>query len=158
MIILEAATATVAVVVTLTAYTFWAARRGEDFGFLAPFLLTLVVTIILFIIYMVSSRVFIKYKVKILSFNSALSICVRVHADFQVLPILQIFFPVGKISYMLYNGLFVLVFSVYIIFDTNVLIKRNTYDEYIWASVMIYLDVLNIFLRLLRIFAAANRR
>lgn len=154
--ILEAATATVAVVVALTAYTFWAVRRGEDFGFLAPFLVTLVVTIILFIIYMVNHFTSVHPKLK-MSLFLLYHILISINSC-RVVFRLQIFFPVGKISYMLYNGLFVLVFSLYIIFDTNVLIKRNTYDEYIWASVTIYLDVINIFLRMLRISTAANRR
>lgn len=33
--------------------------------------------------------------------------------------------------------------------DTENLIKRHSYDEYIWASVMLYIDVLNLFINLL---------
>ncbi|KAL4337035.1 hypothetical protein AHAS_Ahas12G0069900 [Arachis hypogaea] len=34
--------------------------------------------------------------------------------------------------------------------------RRYSYDEYIWASVSLYLDVINLFLSLLSIFRAAE--
>lgn len=68
----------------------------------------------------------------------------------------QIFFPMGKISNMIYGGLASLIFSGYIIFDTDNLIKRYGYDEYIWAAVALYLDIINLFLSLLTLFRAAD--
>jgi FtsH-binding integral membrane protein len=62
---------------------------------------------------------------------------------------LQAFFPLGPISTMVYAGVGALIFCGYIIFDTGNLIKRFSYDEYIWASVVLYLDILNLFLLLL---------
>ncbi|XP_047952289.1 protein LIFEGUARD 3-like [Salvia hispanica] len=121
MIVIEAAAATLAVVVCLTLYTFWAARRGEDFSFLVPFVITVVVTLVLLVIF-------------------------------------QIFFPLGKISTMLYNGLFILLLCAYIIIDTDNLIKRNKYEQYIWASITLYFDILNMFLKFLRALISANRR
>ncbi|KAI3449679.1 hypothetical protein Pfo_006344 [Paulownia fortunei] len=118
--VIETVIATTVVVISLTAYTFWAARRGHDFGFLAPFLLSILVIVLIFTIF-------------------------------------QIFFPMGKVSEIIYSGLCAIIFCAYIIFDTDTLIKRNSYDEYIWASVSLYLDVLNLFLRLLEIFRVANR-
>ncbi|KAL0389465.1 UNVERIFIED_CONTAM: protein LIFEGUARD 2 [Sesamum calycinum] len=108
------------VVISLTLYTFWAAKRGQDFGFLAPFLLSILVILLMFTIF-------------------------------------QIFFPMGKISETIYSGLTVIIFCAYIIYDTDNLIKRNSYDDYIWASVALYLDILNIFLQLLKIFGASER-
>ncbi|KAL1539728.1 protein LIFEGUARD 3-like [Salvia divinorum] len=121
MVVIEAAAATLAVVASLTLYTFWAAKRGEDFGFLVPFAITIFITLILLVIF-------------------------------------QIFFPLGKISTMLYNGLFILLLCAYIIIDTDTLIKRNTYDQYIWASITLYFDILNVFLIFLRAFISANRQ
>lgn len=63
---------------------------------------------------------------------------------------LQAFFPLGSTSSAIYGGLGAIVFSGYIIYDTDNLIKRFTYDEYIWASVTLYLDILNLFLAILR--------
>lgn len=53
MVVIEAAAATLAVLACLTLYTFWAARRGEDYSFLVPFLITVVVTLGLLVIFQV---------------------------------------------------------------------------------------------------------
>ncbi|KAG6535117.1 protein LIFEGUARD 2-like [Zingiber officinale] len=118
-VILEAAVLTAVVVVSLTLYTFWAARRGHDFNFLGPFLFAAVLVLLVF-------------------------------------ALIQILFPLGKLSKMIYGGLAALVFSGYIIYDTDNLIKRFTYDQYIWAAVSLYLDVVNLFLSLLTLFSAAD--
>jgi FtsH-binding integral membrane protein len=52
---------------------------------------------------------------------------------------------------MIYGGLSAIIFSGYIVYDTDNLIKRYSYDEYIWASVALYLDVVNLFMALLQI-------
>ena len=52
---------------------------------------------------------------------------------------------------MIYALLGAVLFSAYVVFDTFELIKRHSVDEYVWASVGLYLDILNLFLRLLDI-------
>ncbi|ERN12422.1 hypothetical protein AMTRI_Chr01g137130 [Amborella trichopoda] len=64
---------------------------------------------------------------------------------------IQIFFPLGSAASAVYGGLGALIFSAYVVYDTDNLIKRFTYDEYIWASVILYLDILNLFLYLLQL-------
>ncbi|KAL6563831.1 Protein LIFEGUARD 2 [Orobanche gracilis] len=118
-VILEAVILTAVVVVSLTLYTFWAAKRGHDFNFLGPFLFGALIVLMLF-------------------------------------SLIQIFFPLGKISVMIYGCLASIIFCGYIIYDTDNLIKRYTYDQYIWAAVALYLDVINLFLALLNIFRAAD--
>ncbi|KAG8389305.1 hypothetical protein BUALT_Bualt02G0215600 [Buddleja alternifolia] len=118
-VILEAVILTAAVVVSLTLYTFWAAKRGHDFNFLGPFLFGAIIVLMLF-------------------------------------GMIQIFFPLGKISVMIYGCLGAIIFCGYIIYDTDNLIKRYTYDQYIWAAVILYLDVLNLFQYLLTILRAAD--
>ncbi|KAL3328507.1 hypothetical protein AABB24_035907 [Solanum stoloniferum] len=118
-VILEAVILTTAVVISLTLYTFWAAKRGQDFNFLGPFLFGALIVLLLF------------------SF-------------------IQILFPLGKISVMIYGCLASIIFCGYIVYDTDNLIKRYTYDEYIWAAISLYLDVINLFLALLSIFRAAD--
>ncbi|XP_073039259.1 protein LIFEGUARD 2-like [Primulina eburnea] len=120
-VILEAVILTAVVVISLTLYTFWAARRGQDFNFLGPFLFGAIIVLLLF-------------------------------------SVIQIFFPLGKISVMIYGGLASIIFCGYIIYDTDNLIKRYKYDEYIWAAVALYLDVINLFLSLLNILRAADRQ
>lgn len=52
---------------------------------------------------------------------------------------------------MIYGILGTIIFSGYIIYDTDNLIKRYSYDDYIWASVNLYLDILNLFLSLINV-------
>lgn len=118
-VILESVILTAVVVVSLTLYTFWAAKRGQDFNFLGPFLFGAVVVLMLF-------------------------------------ALIQIFFPLGRVSLMIYGCLASIIFCGYIVYDTDNLIKRYTYDEYIWAAVALYLDVINLFLSLLTLFRAAE--
>ncbi|KAH6812882.1 hypothetical protein C2S51_021900 [Perilla frutescens var. frutescens] len=53
VVIVEAGITIIAVVLTLLAYTFWASWRGQDFGLLVPSLLSLTVTVGLYIIYQI---------------------------------------------------------------------------------------------------------
>ena len=39
----------------------------------------------------------------------------------------------------------------YIVYDTHLLIQRYDLDQYIWAAVNLYLDIINLFLRLLQL-------
>ncbi|GJV33159.1 BI1-like protein [Tanacetum coccineum] len=119
-VILEAVILTAVVVVSLTLFTFWAAKRGYDFNFLGPFLFGALMVLIVF------------------SF-------------------IQIFFPLGKMSVMIYAGLSAIVFCGYIVYDTDNLIKRYTYDEYIWAAIALYLDIINLFINLLTILRVVDR-
>uniref|UniRef100_A0A804Q4L3 BI1-like protein n=1 Tax=Zea mays TaxID=4577 RepID=A0A804Q4L3_MAIZE len=118
-VILESAILTTVVVLSLTAYTFWAVNRGKDFSFLGPFLFAAIIVLLVF-------------------------------------ALIQILFPLGKLSQMIYGGLASLIFSGYIVYDTNNIIKRYTYDQYVWAAVSLYLDVINLFLSLMTLFRAAD--
>ena len=150
-VILEAFVLTAVVVVSLTLYTFWAARRGYDFNFLGPFLFGAIIILMLFGIIQVCGCHYVPYLVyKII--NIWINNGMLILATFM----LQIFFPMGKISTMIYGGLGAIIFCGYIVYDTDNLIKRYGYDEYIWASIALYLDVINLFLSLLSVFRAAD--
>ncbi|XP_020148311.1 protein LIFEGUARD 4-like [Aegilops tauschii subsp. strangulata] len=99
------------VVLSLTAYTFWAARRGKDFSFLGPFLFASLMMLLVF-------------------------------------GIIQILFPPGKPSHMIYGALAALIFSGYIVYDTGKIIKRYTYDEYVRAAALLYVDIIGMFVGL----------
>jgi protein lifeguard len=47
-LVLQAAVVTVVIFLSLTLYTFWAAKKGDDFNFLGPFLFTAMVTLLVF--------------------------------------------------------------------------------------------------------------
>ncbi|CAN6439638.1 unnamed protein product [Victoria cruziana] len=119
-IILKAASVTAVIFVSLTLYTFWAARRGHDFQFLGPFLCCSLTALVFF-------------------------------------GFLEIFFPFGPIASTIYGVIGTIVFSGYIIYDTDDLIKRYNYDQYIWASCRLYLDIINLFLYVLRLFGSDRR-
>ncbi|KAL4200177.1 hypothetical protein AMTRI_Chr03g55080 [Amborella trichopoda] len=118
-VILEAVILAAVAVVSLTLYTFWAARRGKDFSKVGPLLFSALIILIVF-------------------------------------GIIQLFFPMGRIGLMVYGTIGALIFCGYIIYDTDNLIKRHTYDEYIWAAIALYLDVINLFLLLLTLFSASE--
>ncbi|XP_024397402.1 BI1-like protein [Physcomitrium patens] len=113
-IVLEAFVLTTIVVVALTGYTYWAAKKGMDFNFLGPVLFTSLVVLVFF-------------------------------------GLIQAFFPLGNMSQTIYGGLTALLFSAYLVYDTDQLIKRYTYDKFILASVALYLDILNLFISILQI-------
>ncbi|RYQ95446.1 hypothetical protein Ahy_B08g090738 [Arachis hypogaea] len=69
---------------------------------------------------------------------------------------MQMFFPFGPAAHAIYGGIGAMIFSGYIIYDTDNLIKCFTYDEYIGASVTLYLDILNLFLAILNMLREAN--
>ncbi|EFJ21534.1 hypothetical protein SELMODRAFT_150230 [Selaginella moellendorffii] len=113
-IVLEALILTAAIGFGLTAYTYWAAKRGQDFSFLGPFLFVAVIILILW-------------------------------------GLIQSFFPITSLGTSIYAGIGALIFSAYIVYDTDNLIKRFDYDDYVWASIALYLDILNLFLALLQL-------
>ncbi|KAF5785027.1 hypothetical protein HanXRQr2_Chr10g0423771 [Helianthus annuus] len=117
--ILESAILTTVVVMSLTLYTFWAAKSGSDFKFLGPFLFASLMVLLAF-------------------------------------GLIQILYPLGSLSVMIYGCLSAIIFCAYLVYDTDNLIKRYTYDDYIWAAVSLYLDVINVFMAFLTVFSAAD--
>ncbi|MED6119770.1 BI1-like protein [Stylosanthes scabra] len=69
---------------------------------------------------------------------------------------MQMFFPLGSTANAIYGGIGAIIFSGFVVYDTENLIKRFTYDEYIGASVTLYLDILNLFLAILRVLRQGN--
>ena len=50
------------------------------------------------------------------------------------------------------------LFSLYIVYDVHEISKRVSPDEYINAAISLYLDIINLFLYILRILAAMQSR
>ena len=61
----------------------------------------------------------------------------------------SLFFP--ALAGGLYSLFGALLFSGFIIFDTWQITERLGYDDHILASIMLYLDILNLFLHILRL-------
>ncbi|XP_062214332.1 protein LIFEGUARD 2-like [Phragmites australis] len=70
--------------------------------------------------------------------------------------LVQILFPMGRTMTLVYGCVAALVFSGFIIYDTDNLIKRYTYDEYVAAAIELYLDIINLFQAILAILEAAD--
>lgn len=49
------------------------------------------------------------------------------------------------------------LFALFIVFDTSMIMHKVSPEEYIMASVNLYLDILNLFLHILRILGQAKR-
>ena len=62
----------------------------------------------------------------------------------------QILFPTVLMDRMIAAG-GALLFSLFIVFDTSMMMHKLSPEEYIVASVNLYLDILNLFLHLLRL-------
>ncbi|KAI4357791.1 hypothetical protein L6164_001717 [Bauhinia variegata] len=63
--------------------------------------------------------------------------------------IIQFVWPLGHLGRMIFSGVGALLMCGFIIFDTSNLIKNYNYDDYIWAAIAIYSDIVNLFLYLL---------
>uniref|UniRef100_A0A2P2I354 Protein lifeguard 4-like n=1 Tax=Hirondellea gigas TaxID=1518452 RepID=A0A2P2I354_9CRUS len=53
---------------------------------------------------------------------------------------------------LLIAGAGALIFSLFIVFDTQMMMKKLSAEEYILATINLYLDIINLFLELLRLF------
>lgn len=67
------------------------------------------------------------------------------------------FVPFSSAVELIYSGIGALVFSGYILVDTQMIIRKFHPDQVIPAAINIYLDVLNLFLYILRILNEINR-
>ncbi|KAK9835412.1 hypothetical protein WJX81_007898 [Elliptochloris bilobata] len=113
-VVLEALALTASVTTSLTAYTFYAARKGQSFQKLGPMLFT----------------------------------CLWA---FVAWSFLQIVFPMPPVGKTIFALLGAVLFSLYIIYDTEQLISRHDLDDYVIASLSLYLDIINLFLKLLQL-------
>jgi FtsH-binding integral membrane protein len=61
------------------------------------------------------------------------------------------FFPYSNTTELIYGGLAALIFSGYILVDTQLIMRHYHVEEEIAAAISLYLDVINLFLAILRI-------
>ena len=79
----------------------------------------------------------------------------------MVAGILMAFFPTNKYAMIGYGSAGALIFSLYIVYDTQLMMGgKHKYsispEEYIFASLSLYLDIVNLFLYLLMIVGAVK--
>jgi len=63
--------------------------------------------------------------------------------------ITQLFIPSSSLTKKIITICSLMLFSVYIVYDTNSILQRNYYGDFITASMDYYLDIINIFVNLL---------
>jgi len=61
------------------------------------------------------------------------------------------FFPANSTTELIYGGLAALIFSGYILVDTQLIMRHYHVEEEIAAAISLYLDIINLFLAILRI-------
>lgn len=66
-----------------------------------------------------------------------------------------------KVMYMIYCGLGVFLFSTFIVIDTQIMMGNNyvysiSPEEYIFASLNLYIDIINMFLYILQLISLLN--
>jgi FtsH-binding integral membrane protein len=66
------------------------------------------------------------------------------------------FFPRTSTTELVYGGVCALIFSGYILVDTQLVMRHYHVEEEIAASISLYLDILNLFLAILRILNSQN--
>lgn len=74
--------------------------------------------------------------------------------------IVAMIFP-GKTIILIYASIGALIFSIYIIYDTQMMIGGNhkysiSPEEYVFASLNLYMDIVNLFLYILTIIGASR--
>jgi protein lifeguard len=62
-----------------------------------------------------------------------------------------IWFPYNSVAELVYGGLAALIFSGYILVDTQMILRKHHVEEEIAAAISLYLDIINLFLAILRI-------
>lgn len=66
------------------------------------------------------------------------------------------FFPVNSTVELVYGAVAALIFSGYVLVDTQLIMRHYHVEEEIAAAISLYLDVLNLFLSILRILNSQN--
>lgn len=75
----------------------------------------------------------------------------------MVVSIVQIFLPFSEGLQLALAIAGVVIFSGYIVLDTYLIFNRYLAEDYILASVSLYLDIINLFIRILQILSAMQR-
>ena len=69
---------------------------------------------------------------------------------------MQVFFPSDEMEFLMSLG-GALLFSCFIVYDVHMLMHKLSPEEYILAAINLYLDIINLFLYILRILSEARK-
>ncbi|CAH4032908.1 protein lifeguard 2-like [Pieris brassicae] len=149
------------------------ARRKAPYNFIFLFIFTVAVSIPLGFI---SSRFQIKEVFLALGITAAICLALTIFAlqtkwdmtmcggwliaTLTVLisyGLIMLYLPYSNKLRLLYSGVGVLIFSLYLVYDTQIMIGgEHKYsispEEYVFAALNIYMDIIHLFLRIIRLF------
>ena len=79
----------------------------------------------------------------------------------MIFGIVMIFVPYSKYMQMVYGGAGAILFSFYLVYDTQMMMGGDhkysiSPEEYVFAALALYLDIINIFLYVLRFVGAVR--
>jgi FtsH-binding integral membrane protein len=72
--------------------------------------------------------------------------------------LIQIFIPFSSGVDLVIAGFSVLLFSGFVLYDTQQIMKRLSSDEWVMAALSLYLDFINLFLSVLRVVSTSPQR
>ncbi len=70
--------------------------------------------------------------------------------------LVQLFVPYSKTTDLVFASAGALVFALYILYDTYMIMKRLAADEWVMAVLSLYIDIIGLFNNILRILQGAN--
>lgn len=133
---------------TIEAYTVGVVVTYYDqLAVFQAFVITLCVTVALTLYTLQSKRDFSAWRAGLFS----------VLWIFVIAGILQIFLRSTQLELLMSIGGAIL-FSMFIVYDTHMLMHRHSPEEYILATIELYLDILNLFLVILRMIGHARKQ
>ncbi|KAL9938557.1 hypothetical protein V8E36_002276 [Tilletia maclaganii] len=63
----------------------------------------------------------------------------------------QIFIPFSRTLDLVIAGAGTVIFSLYIVYDTSIILKRLSPEDWVLANLSLYLDIINLFINILRL-------
>merc|ERR1712186_222422 len=80
---------------------------------------------------------------------------------FMIFGLIALFFPASRTLNLVYASIGCIIFSLYIIYDTQLMVGGShkyslSPEEYVFAALNLYLDIINLFLYILQIIGNRN--
>jgi FtsH-binding integral membrane protein len=93
------------------------------------------------------------------AWGAGLFVCLLVLLLFGIV---AMFIPGNRIVSLVYSSLGAMLFSLYLVYDTQLMMGGThkvaiSPEEYIFAALNLYLDIINLFIYILSIIQSANR-
>merc|ERR1719433_1485323 len=91
-----------------------------------------------------------------IDFTAMGGVLIAVLVCFMLFGLIAIFFPASRTLNLVYAGIGTIIFSLYIVYDTQLMVGGShkyslSPEEYVFASLNLYLDIVNLFMYILSI-------